>query len=142
MFVYGVNDKKLRRRGHHLATPRCTTNCLAPVAKVLNDKWGIKRGLMTTVHAATATQKTVDGPSNKDWRGGRGILENIIPSSHRRGQGRGRGDPRAEQEAHRHVASACRLPTCRWSTSPSSSIKDASYEEICAEMKAAVAKAR
>jgi glyceraldehyde 3-phosphate dehydrogenase len=64
-----------------ISNASCTTNCLAPVAKVLNDKWGIKRGLMTTVHAATATQKTVDGPSNKDWRGGRGILENIIPSA-------------------------------------------------------------
>ena len=64
-----------------ISNASCTTNCLAPVAKVLNDTWGIKRGLMTTVHAATATQKTVDGPSNKDWRGGRGILENIIPSS-------------------------------------------------------------
>jgi glyceraldehyde 3-phosphate dehydrogenase len=64
-----------------ISNASCTTNCLAPVAKVLHDKWGIKRGLMTTVHAATATQKTVDGPSNKDWRGGRGILENIIPSS-------------------------------------------------------------
>ncbi len=101
MFVYGVNDKKYA--GEAIITnASCTTNCLAPLAKVLNDKWGIKRGLMTTVHAATATQKTVDGPSNKDWRGGRGILENIIPSSHRRRQGRGRGDPRAQQEAHRH----------------------------------------
>ncbi len=81
MFVFGVNDKTYAGQSHHLQRFSCTTNCLAPVAKVLNDKWGIKRGLMTTVHAATATQKTVDGPSNKDWRGGRGILENIIPSS-------------------------------------------------------------
>ena len=101
MFVFGVNDKTYAGEAI-ISNASCTTNCLAPVAKVLNDKWGIKRGLMTTVHAATATQKTVDGPSNKDWRGGRGILENIIPSSHRRGQGRGRGHPRAEQEAHRH----------------------------------------
>jgi len=80
MFVYGVNHTKYA--GESIVSgASCTTNCLAPVAKVLHDNWGIKRGLMTTVHAATATQKTVDGPSNKDWRGGRGILENIIPSS-------------------------------------------------------------
>lgn len=80
MFVYGVNDKTYNGETI-ISNASCTTNCLAPIAKVLNDKFGIKRGLMTTVHAATATQKTVDGPSNKDWRGGRGILENIIPSS-------------------------------------------------------------
>jgi glyceraldehyde 3-phosphate dehydrogenase len=80
MFVFGVNDKTYAGQAV-ISNASCTTNCLAPVAKVLNDKWGIKRGLMTTVHAATATQKTVDGLSNKDWRGGRGILENIIPSS-------------------------------------------------------------
>jgi len=80
MFVFGVNDQTYDGQAI-ISNASCTTNCLAPVAKVLNDKWGIKRGLMTTVHAATATQKTVDGPSNKDWRGGRGILENIIPSS-------------------------------------------------------------
>ena len=80
MFVYGVNHGSYKGEAI-VSNASCTTNCLAPVAKVLNDNWGIKRGLMTTVHAATATQKTVDGPSNKDWRGGRGILENIIPSS-------------------------------------------------------------
>ena len=80
MFVFGVNDSSYAGQTI-ISNASCTTNCLAPVAKVLNDNWGIKRGLMTTVHAATATQKTVDGPSNKDWRGGRGILENIIPSS-------------------------------------------------------------
>ena len=80
MFVYGVNDKSYAGEAI-ISNASCTTNCLAPVAKVLNDKWGIKRGLMTTVHAATASQRTVDGPSHKDWRGGRGILENIIPSS-------------------------------------------------------------
>ena len=80
MFVHGVNCAKYAGEPI-ISNASCTTNCLAPLAKVLNDKWGIKRGLMTTVHAATATQKTVDGPSNKDWRGGRGILENIIPSS-------------------------------------------------------------
>ncbi|NBW50270.1 MAG: type I glyceraldehyde-3-phosphate dehydrogenase [Betaproteobacteria bacterium] len=80
MFVYGVNDTTYAGQAI-ISNASCTTNCLAPLAKVINDKFGIKRGLMTTVHAATATQKTVDGPSNKDWRGGRGILENIIPSS-------------------------------------------------------------
>ena len=80
MFVYGVNDKTYAGQAI-ISNASCTTNCLAPVARVLNDRFGIKRGLMTTVHAATATQKTVDGPSNKDWRGGRGILKNIIPGS-------------------------------------------------------------
>jgi glyceraldehyde 3-phosphate dehydrogenase len=80
MFVFGVNDSSYAGQAI-ISNASCTTNCLAPLAKVVNDKFGIKRGLMTTVHAATATQKTVDGPSNKDWRGGRGILENIIPSS-------------------------------------------------------------
>ena len=80
MFVYGVNHDTYSGQSI-VSAASCTTNCLAPVAKVLHDNFGIKRGLMTTVHAATATQKTVDGPSMKDWRGGRGILENIIPSS-------------------------------------------------------------
>ena len=80
MFVFGVNHATYKGEAI-ISNASCTTNCLAPLAKVVHDKWGIKRGLMTTVHAATATQKTVDGPSNKDWRGGRGILENIIPSS-------------------------------------------------------------
>ena len=80
MFVYGVNDKTYAGQAI-ISNANCTTNCLAPISKVLNDKFGIKRGLMTTIHAATATQKTVDGPSKKDWRGGRGILENMIPSS-------------------------------------------------------------
>ncbi|GMO64195.1 MAG: type I glyceraldehyde-3-phosphate dehydrogenase [Treponemataceae bacterium] len=80
MFVYGVNHKTYAGQTI-ISNASCTTNCLAPLSKVINDTFGIKRGLMTTVHAATATQKTVDGPSNKDWRGGRGILENIIPSS-------------------------------------------------------------
>ena len=80
MFVFGVNHSTYAGQTI-ISNASCTTNCLAPLAMVINDKFGIKRGLMTTVHAATATQKTVDGPSNKDWRGGRGILENIIPSS-------------------------------------------------------------
>ena len=81
MFVCGVNEKTYVKGTQFVSNASCTTNCLAPIAKVLNDKFGIVKGLMTTVHAATATQKTVDGPSKKDWRGGRGILENIIPSS-------------------------------------------------------------
>jgi len=80
MFVYGVNSEKYAGQDI-ISNASCTTNCLAPLAKVINDNFGIVKGLMTTVHAATATQKTVDGPSSKDWRGGRGILENIIPSS-------------------------------------------------------------
>jgi glyceraldehyde 3-phosphate dehydrogenase len=80
MFVYGVNHKAYAGQDI-ISNASCTTNCLAPLAKVVHENFGIKRGLMTTIHAATATQKTVDGPSNKDWRGGRGILENIIPSS-------------------------------------------------------------
>jgi glyceraldehyde 3-phosphate dehydrogenase len=108
MFVFGVNDSTYAGQTI-ISNASCTTNCLAPVAKVLNDKWGIKRGLMTTVHAATATQKTVDSPSNKDWRGGRGILENIIPFQHWRGQGRGRGDSCPEQEADRHVVPRAHL---------------------------------
>ena len=80
MFVYGVNDKTYAGQDI-ISNASCTTNSLAPISKVLDEKFGIVRGLMTTVHAATATQKTVDGPSKKDWRGGRGILENIIPSS-------------------------------------------------------------
>lgn len=101
MFVYGVNDKTYKGEAI-VSNASCTTNCLAPLAKVINDKWGIKRGLMTTVHAATATQKTVDGPSNKDWRGGRGILENIIPSSTGAAKAVGVVIPEAQQEAHRH----------------------------------------
>ena len=80
MFVYGVNHTTYAGQDI-ISNASCTTNCLAPLSKVIHEKFGIKRGLMTTVHAATATQKTVDGPSKKDWRGGRGILENIIPSS-------------------------------------------------------------
>ena len=81
MFVCGVNEKTYVKGTQFVSNASCTTNCLAPIAKVLNDKFGIVKGLMTTVHAVTATQKTVDGPSKKDWRGGRGIVENIIPSS-------------------------------------------------------------
>jgi len=102
MFVYGVNHATYAGQTI-VSNASCTTNCLAPVAKVLNDKWGIKRGLMTTVHAATATQKTVDSPSNKDWRGGRGILENIIPSSTGAAKAVGVVIPALNKKTHRHV---------------------------------------
>ena len=101
MFVYGVNHNNYAGQAI-VSAASCTTNCLAPVAKVLHDNWGIKRGLMTTVHAATATQKTVDGPSMKDWRGGRGILENIIPSSTGAAKAVGKVIARTQQETHRH----------------------------------------
>ncbi|MVN91185.1 type I glyceraldehyde-3-phosphate dehydrogenase [Mucilaginibacter aquatilis] len=80
-FVMGVNHKELKADQHIVSNASCTTNCLAPIAKILNDKFGIEEGLMSTIHAVTATQKTVDGPSAKDWRGGRGAYQNIIPSS-------------------------------------------------------------
>jgi len=102
MFVFGVNHGSYKGETI-VSNASCTTNCLAPVAKVLNDKWGIKRGLMTTVHAATATQKTVDGPSNKDWRGGRGILENIIPSSTGAAKAVGVVIPALNKKTHWHV---------------------------------------
>ena len=103
-------DDRLRREPQDatraqtiISNASCTTNCLAPLAKVLNDKLGIERGLMTTVHATPRRRRPSTARRNKDWRGGRGILENIIPSTHRRGQGGRRGDARAEREAHRHV---------------------------------------
>ena len=134
MFVFGVNDKTYAGQAI-ISNASCTTNCLAPVAKVLNDKWGIKRGLMTTVHAATATQKTVDGPSNKDWRGGRGILENIIPSSTGAAKAVGVVIPALNKKL---TGMSFRVPTsdvsvvdltCELST-------EATLKEICAEMKA------
>lgn len=135
MFVYGVNDKSYKGETI-ISNASCTTNCLAPVAKVLNDKWGIKRGLMTTVHAATATQKTVDGPSNKDWRGGRGILENIIPSSTGAAKAVGVVIPELNKKL---TGMAFRVPTSDVSVVDLTVEleKDASYEEICKEMKAA-----
>ena len=134
MFVFGVNDKTYAGQAI-ISNASCTTNCLAPVAKVLNDKWGIKRGLMTTVHAATATQKTVDGPSNKDWRGGRGILENIIPSSTGAAKAVGVVIPELNKKL---TGMSFRVPTSDVSVvdltcelnSP------ATMAEICAEMKA------
>ena len=119
-----------------ISNASCTTNCLAPVAKVLNDTWGIKRGLMTTVHAATATQKTVDGPSNKDWRGGRGILENIIPSSTGAAKAVGKVIPELNTKL---TGMAFRVPTSDVSVVDLTVEleKEATYEEICAAMKKA-----
>jgi glyceraldehyde 3-phosphate dehydrogenase len=134
MFVYGVNDKTYAGQAI-ISNASCTTNCLAPVAKVLHDKWGIKRGLMTTVHAATATQKTVDGPSNKDWRGGRGILENIIPSSTGAAKAVGVVIPELNKKL---TGMAFRVPTSDVSVVDLTVElnKEASYAEICAAMKA------
>ncbi|MBX9612346.1 MAG: type I glyceraldehyde-3-phosphate dehydrogenase [Burkholderiales bacterium] len=134
MFVFGVNDKTYAGQAV-ISNASCTTNCLAPVAKVLNDKWGIKRGLMTTVHAATATQKTVDGPSNKDWRGGRGILENIIPSSTGAAKAVGVVIPELNKKL---TGMSFRVPTSDVSVIDLTVElnQEASYAEICAEMKA------
>ena len=134
MFVYGVNHKTYAGQAI-VSNASCTTNCLAPVAKVLNDKWGIKRGLMTTVHATTATQKTVDGPSNKDWRGGRGILENIIPSSTGAAKAVGVVIPELNKKL---TGMSFRVPTSDVSVIDLTVElnKEATYAEICAEMKA------
>ena len=134
MFVFGVNDKTYKGEAI-ISNASCTTNCLAPLAKVLNDKWGIKRGLMTTVHAATATQKTVDGPSNKDWRGGRGILENIIPSSTGAAKAVGVVIPELNKKL---TGMSFRVPTSDVSVVDLTCEleKPATYAEICAEMKA------
>ncbi|MFZ0789820.1 MAG: type I glyceraldehyde-3-phosphate dehydrogenase [Chromatiaceae bacterium] len=135
MFVYGVNHKTYAGQAI-VSAASCTTNCLAPVAKVLNDNWGIKRGLMTTVHAATATQKTVDGPSMKDWRGGRGILENIIPSSTGAAKAVGVVLPELNGKL---TGMAFRVPTSDVSVVDLTVelSKEASYKDICAAMKAA-----
>jgi len=135
MFVFGVNDKTYAGQAI-ISAASCTTNCLAPVAKVLNDNWGIKRGLMTTIHAATATQKTVDGPSNKDWRGGRGILENIIPSSTGAAKAVGKVIPELNKKL---TGMAFRVPTSDVSVVDLTVelMKEATYEAICAAMKAA-----
>ena len=134
MFVHGVNCKTYAGE-RIISNASCTTNCLAPLAKVLNDKWGIKRGLMTTVHAATATQKTVDGPSNKDWRGGRGILENIIPSSTGAAKAVGVVLPALKGKL---TGMSFRVPTSDVSVVDLTVELEnpATYAEICAEMKA------
>lgn len=135
MFVYGVNDKKYAGQAI-ISNASCTTNCLAPISKVLNDKFGIKRGLMTTVHAATATQKTVDGPSKKDWRGGRGILENIIPSSTGAAKAVGKVLPELNGKL---TGMSMRIPSSDVSIVDLTVEleKECTYEEICAAMKAA-----
>ena len=135
MFMYGVNDKTYAGQTI-ISNASCTTNCLAPIAKVLNDNWGIKRGLMTTVHAATATQKTVDGPSNKDWRGGRGILENIIPSSTGAAKAVGKVIPELNKKL---TGMAFRVPTSDVSVVDLTVElnKETTYADICAAMKTA-----
>jgi glyceraldehyde 3-phosphate dehydrogenase len=135
MFVYGVNDSKYDGEAI-ISNASCTTNCLAPIAKVIDDNFGLKRGLMTTVHAATATQKTVDGPSMKDWRGGRGILENIIPSSTGAAKAVGKVLPNLNGKL---TGMAFRVPTSDVSVVDLTVEldKNASYEDICAAMKSA-----
>ena len=135
MFVYGVNHEKYAGE-KIVSAASCTTNCLAPVAKVLHENWGIKRGLMSTVHAATATQKTVDGPSSKDWRGGRGILGNIIPSSTGAAKAVGKVIPELNKKL---TGMAFRVPTADVSVVDLTVelVKEATYEDICKAMKAA-----
>lgn len=136
MFVMGVNQDSYTSDMKYVSNASCTTNCLAPIAKVLNDKFGIESGLMTTVHAATATQKTVDGPSMKDWRGGRGAYQNIIPSSTGAAKAVGKVIPELNGKL---TGMSFRVPT------PDVSVvdltvnlkKETSYEEICAVMKEA-----
>ena len=135
MFVYGVNDEAYAGQ-QIISNASCTTNCLAPISKVLHETFGIKRGLMTTVHAATATQKTVDGPSKKDWRGGRGILENIIPSSTGAAKAVGKVLPELNGKL---TGMSMRVPTSDVSVVDLTVEleKPATYEEICAAMKKA-----
>lgn len=136
MFVMGVNNSKYTSDMDFVSNASCTTNCLAPIAKVLNDKWGIEEGLMTTIHATTATQKTVDGPSMKDWRGGRGAGQNIIPSSTGAAKAVGKVIPELNGKL---TGMSFRVPT------PDVSVVDltctlkkaATYEEVCAAMKEA-----
>ncbi len=135
MFVYGVNHETYAGQDI-ISNASCTTNCLAPISKVLNDKFGIVRGLMTTVHAATATQKTVDGPSKKDWRGGRGILENIIPSSTGAAKAVGKVLPELNGKL---TGMSLRVPTSDVSfVDLTAELKTpCTYDEICAAMKEA-----
>ena len=130
MYVMGVNHEKYEPSQHVVSNASCTTNCLAPITKVINDNFGIVEGLMTTVHAVTATQKTVDGPSNKDWRGGRGAGQNIIPSSTGAAKAVGKVIPELNGKL---TGMAFRVPT------PDVSVvdltvrlaKECTYQEIC-----------
>lgn len=130
MYVMGVNHEKYSTSEHVVSNASCTTNCLAPITKVVNDNFGIVEGLMTTVHAVTATQKTVDGPSNKDWRGGRGAGQNIIPSSTGAAKAVGKVIPELNGKL---TGMAFRVPT------PDVSVvdltvrlaKECTYQEIC-----------
>ena len=136
MFVMGVNEDKYDTSMNVVSNASCTTNCLAPLAKVLNDKWGIATGLMTTVHATTATQKTVDGVSKKDWRGGRAASTNIIPSSTGAAAAVGKVIPELNGKL---TGMSMRIPTINVSVVDLTVnlVKPAKYEDICAEMKRA-----
>jgi len=136
MFVMGVNHKSLTKEMNIVSNASCTTNCLAPITKVLNDNFGVVEGLMTTIHAATATQKTVDGPSKKDWRGGRGILGNIIPSSTGAAKAVGKVIPELNGKL---TGMSFRVPTADVSVVDLTCrlAKPATYAEICAAMKKA-----
>lgn len=135
MFVFGVNDKTYNGE-NIISNASCTTNCLAPLAKIIHENFGIKRGLMTTVHATTATQKTVDGPSNKDWRGGRGILENIIPSSTGAAKAVGKVIPELNKKL---TGMSFRVPTSDVSVVDLTVElnKETTYEDICKIVKEA-----
>ena len=135
MFVYGVNHEEYADQ-KIVSAASCTTNCLAPIAKIVNDNWGLKRGLMTTVHAATASQKAVDGPSNKDWRGGRSVFENIIPSS--TGAAKAVGVVLSELNG-KLTGMAFRIPSVDVSVVDLTCELDkpATYEEICSAVKKA-----
>ena len=135
MFVYGVNHEEYAGQ-KIVSAASCTTNCLAPIAKIIDDNWGLKRGLMTTVHAATASQKAVDGPSNKDWRGGRAVFENIIPSSTGAAKAVGVVLPELNGKL---TGMAFRIPSVDVSVVDLTCELDkpATYEEICSAVKEA-----